>query len=77
MILDFATQKWDSFYSLLGTLIAGIFPNFTSLNLKVLVGSHFQDVGNISLSFTIGVLYLIFLLYIMHFIFQRKRYEQV
>jgi len=78
LILDFSDRHGNTTYAILGHIFAGIFPNFSSLNLKTLVWTGVSiDVNSIFLAFLSAILYLLVILILMGVVFRRKKYDTI
>lgn len=77
LFLDFALSTQNQSLVKLVSLFMGVFPNLSALNYKIFVGTHFLDIGNRTLAFSWGILYLSILLAIAYFVFRSKKYENI
>jgi hypothetical protein len=77
-MLDFALLNQNETVQILARTILAIFPNFTSLNLKLYVATDaiisFQSVF---LALALAIVYLLCILYLSIYIFERKNFDSV
>lgn len=77
-VLDYALQTQNLGTDIFAHLILAVFPNLSSLNLKNYVATDaIIASSSIAMAFILGILYIMCILYLSVYIFERKSFDRV